>query len=247
MRWRQLAATCRRDGAARGHDGHVGERLGQVAQLLAARGVDHPRRRGPRRWRRRTAARAAPRPRRGARVHEAVEQPERAEEEGALVAGQAVGVSGSGGRTPSCAEVALHDADRREHPRVSRRQEAEGGYEQRGGVGQRRDRRPARTSRRASLRTAASRRSRRARPSNRRRRPASPCASARRTARSSATQQLSFECTKWRGSSRISQMPWSGRRHAAHHEVGDPARNSAVVDSLSSPPARPKRYPASRS
>ena len=40
--------------------------------------------------------------------------------------------------------------------------------------------------------------------------PSSPCVSTERTARSNATHAITFECTKWRGSPRISQMPLSG-------------------------------------
>ena len=69
-------------------------------------------------------------------MHERVEQPERAEQEGTLVAGQAVG-GAVAVDVPAVAQVALHDVDRGEDPRVGRRQEAEGGDEQRGGVGQR--------------------------------------------------------------------------------------------------------------
>ncbi len=65
----------------------------------------------------------------------AVEQPERAEQEGALVPRQAIG-SAVAVDVPVVAQVALDDIDRGQDPRVGRRQEPERGDEQGGGIGQ---------------------------------------------------------------------------------------------------------------
>ena len=56
-----------------------------------------------------------------------------------------------------------------------------------------------------------------------------PRTSASSIARSSATQHMSLEWRKWRGSSRTSQIPWSGSCHSAAAASATSTRNSATA------------------
>ena len=66
-------------------------------------------------------------------MHEGVDEPERAEQEGTLIARQSVrrvvAVA-----VPTGTQVALDDIDRCEDPRVGRRQEPERGDQERSGI-----------------------------------------------------------------------------------------------------------------